>query len=214
MDDLSRRRPFKVARPWRPWLSRACPCHDGTEPPIVGDIGKEFLRQRGRLSRGGRSMGVTNPAGLRWASSGVKPRELGRERAGSAGRSPHWSLWGEIWTVERRGNSGAREHALPAQGLGRSGEPAGPDSGSEGYRPDSSKPRSRRVAEAPGPCTQGWLQPACACAGKIAFTAARTSDATPDEPIQRQRRTRVIALVHPYVPGNCEEKIYGQTGRD
>jgi hypothetical protein len=158
----------------------------------------ELTRQRAEFSRGGRSMDVENRDG-RWATTtrGMT-REQGSEQAHSAGSSHHCSLLGEIRTVEFGGSFGDREQAPPAHGSGRSDEPRGSALGSALLRPDSSKARLKRDAETLGFCTQGWLQPACACAGQRTFTAVSTSHAATEEPNKRQRKTRAIAMGHPY----------------
>jgi hypothetical protein len=77
MNDLSRPRPIEVAGPCRPWLSRVnCPCHDGTEPPIATDAGKEALP--GVFA----SADVIEPRGTldgRWKSRGAPLVFLGHE---------------------------------------------------------------------------------------------------------------------------------------
>jgi hypothetical protein len=54
-------------------------------------------------------------------------------------------------------------------------------------------------AKTPALFTQGWLHPARASAGETAFTAMSTSHAPAEEPAQRQRKTRVIAICHPTI---------------
>jgi hypothetical protein len=137
-------------------------------------------------------MGDPNETGCRWSSSCVKPCDWAIEQAGPAGRSPQCSLWDATTTVGLAGKSGDREHAPPVQGVGRCdgrGE-AGP--GINGCAPSSSTPKSPSDAALPELCTHGWLQPACACAGKKAFMAVSTSHAPADEPTQRQRTTHVM----------------------
>ena len=222
MNDLiGARRPSRMARPSRPWLSRAkCPCHDGPQPLIVvNDTGKEalcqeLLRQSAELSRGGRSMGVGKSRRAPLVVLGREDSRIGKMRAGSAGRSPQWSPAGEIWTVELSGISGDREHAPPAQGpdrSGRSGRPLAREAMDEGpirVNPDRARTRRCRGSAPRGGCSRPEL-----CAGNTALTAASTSHATADEPTQRQRKTRVIAMGRPY-DREIVDKMYGQTGRD
>ena len=151
---------------------------------------------------------------VRWSSSGVKPRESGSERAGSAGRSPQCSLSGETWTVERRRQFGRPGTSSARAGTGTIRRTGRPWLGKRRMKARFEQTQIEQRRGAAGACTQGWLQPACACAGKTAFTAASTSHATADEPIQRQRRTRVIAMARPNDREIVEIRCTGQTGRD